>query len=130
MANEEFETGPVEGLQVPIAMRDPRFLKLSSTEKVTLANWYGTPAYEVWVKLSQGEIEKLETAHFQNWKDREAFERTGLLAVSARIFFERIMSECTRQMEEFSGEVEFIKQKKDLLGTSLEDQIKQEFKLE
>ena len=130
MANEEFETGPVEGLQVPIAMRDPRFLKLSSTEKVTLANWYGTPAYEVWVKLSQGEIEKLETAHFQNWKDREAFERTGLLAVSARIFFERIMSECTRQMEEFSGEVAFLKQKKDLLNTSLEDQVKQEFRPE
>ena len=128
MEIEEFETGPVEGLQVPIAMRDPRFLKLSSTEKVTLANWYGTPAYEVWVKLSQGEIEKLETAHFQNWKDREAFERTGLLAVSARIFFERIMSECTRQMEEFSGEIEFVKQKKDLLGTSLEDQVKREFK--
>lgn len=130
MANKEFETGPVEGLQVPIAMRDPRFLKLSSTEKVTLANWYGTPAYEVWVKLSQGEIEKLETAHFQNWKDREAFERTGLLAVSARIFFERIMSECTRQMEEFSGEVVFLKQKKDLLNTSLEDQVKQEFRPE
>jgi hypothetical protein len=33
-------------------------------------------------------------------------------------------------MEEFSGEVEFIKQKKDLLGTSLEDQVKKEFKPE
>jgi hypothetical protein len=130
MEIEEFETGPVEGLQVPIAMRDPRFLKLSSTEKVTLANWYGTPAYQVWMKLSQGEIEKLETSHFQNWKDKEAFERTGLLAVSARIFFERIQNECTRQMDEFSGEVEFIKQKKDLLGTSLEDQVKKEFKPE
>jgi hypothetical protein len=31
-------------------------------------------------------------------------------------------------MDEFSGEVEFVKQKKDLLNTSLEDQIKGEFK--
>jgi len=124
----EFETGPVAGLQIPIKMRDPRFLQLTAQEKIVIAQWYGSPAYLVWQKLSEGELEKLETTHFNHWKEEEAFQRTGLIAVSARLYFEKIQQECQRQVEEFSGEVEFAKQKKELLQTSLEDQVKKEFK--
>ena len=124
----EFETGPAEGLQTPIRMRDPRYLQLTAQEKVTLAQWYGSPAYLVWQKLSEGEIEKLETAHFQNWKDGPLFQRTGLFAVAARDHYEKIQLECRRQVEEFSGEVEFIKQKRELLKTSPEEQVKKEFR--
>jgi hypothetical protein len=124
---EEFETGPAKGLQTPIRLQDLRHVQLNPQEKVQLAQWYGTPAYQLWLKLSEGEIEKLETAHFQNWKDGPAFERTGLVAVSARLFFEAIQKECRHQMEEFSGEVEFVRSKQELLRTSLEDQAKKEF---
>jgi hypothetical protein len=124
---EEFETGPAEGLQVPIRLQDLRNVQLTSQEKVTLAQWFGTPAYQVWLKLSEGEIEKMETAHFQSWKDKETFERTGLVSVSARLFFEAVQKACKHQMEEFSGEVEFARTKRELLQTSLEDQAKKEF---
>jgi hypothetical protein len=128
METPEFDTGPVAGLQTPIRMRDPRFLQLTTQEKLVIAQWYGSPAYLVWQKLSEGELEKLETAHFQNWKEEETFQRTGLFAVAARAYFEKIQLECQRQVEEFSGELDFIKQQKELLQTSPEDQVKNEFK--
>ena len=124
---EEFETGPVEGL-MPIAMRDSKFLQLTPQDKVILVNHIHSPAYQVYLKLAEGELEKMETAHFQVWKDREAFERTGLFAVAARIFVERLGQEMQRQVEEFAGEVEFAKTKKELLEKSPEEQIQEEFR--
>ncbi len=124
---DEFETGPVEGLQ-PIAMRDPEALQFSPQDLVTLATWVTSPAYRVWQKLCEGMIEKRETAHFSNWKDREAFERTGLVAVSARIFYEQVQMEAKRAVEEFSGELDFARIKKEQMRVSPEQQVLNEFK--
>lgn len=124
---DEFETGPVDGLR-PIAMRDPTELQLSPQDLIILANWVSSPAYRVFQKLSEGIIEKTETGHFQNWKDKEAFERTGLIAVSQRMFYEQIQQEAKRQVEEFAGELDFARKKKEGLEKSLEEQIVEEFK--
>lgn len=124
---DEFETGPVEGL-MPIAMRDPNFLKLTPQDKVILAQFANSPAHAVYLKLAEGELEKMETAHFKVWQDKEAFDRTGLFAVAARVFVERLGAEMQRQVEEFSGEVQFAKQKKAQLEKSPEEQIQEEFR--
>jgi hypothetical protein len=123
----EFETGPVEGLQ-PIAMRDPNFLKLTPGDKVILANFYSSPAYAVIMKLMEGEVEKAETDHLKSWRDEVLFQRTGIFAVAMRIFMERVQMEVNRQVEEFAGEVDFARNKKKELETSPEEQILQEFK--
>ncbi|SRR6266568_629247 len=124
---EEFETGPVEGLK-PIALRDPRFLELTPQDKVTLAQFNNSPAHQVMLKLMAGEVEKAETDHFKKWQDEALFERSGLFAVAMRVFLERLQAEIQRQVEEFAGEVDFIKKQKEVLETSPEEQILQEFK--
>ncbi len=124
---DEFETGPAEGL-LPIAMRGPEALKLSSAEMVLLVQGVNSPFYSVLMKLFQGELEKMETSHFKVWQDKEAFERTGIFAVAARVFLERMGTEIQKQVEEFSGELEFVKKKKELMTQSLEQQIRDEFK--
>jgi hypothetical protein len=123
---DEFETGPVEGLQ-PIAMRDPEALKFSPMDLVTLATWYSSPAYKVWQKLCEGVIEKMETAHFNNWKDEEAFQRTGLFAVAARAHYEQVQLEAKRSIEEFSGEVDFARIKREQMKKSPEQMIQDQF---
>jgi hypothetical protein len=124
---DEFETGPVDGLQ-PIAMRDPYELALTPNELVILATWVSSPAYRVWQKLSESVIEKCETAHFQNWKDAEAFQRTGLVAVASRMHYEQVQLEAKRAVEEFSGELDFARIKKEQLKVSPEQQIQDQFK--
>jgi hypothetical protein len=118
----EFETGPVEGL-LPIAMRGPEFLRLTPGELVLLVQGATSPFYQVLMKLAEGELEKLETAHFKCWKDEAEFQRTGLLAVAARIFLERLGQEVQRQADEFASEIAFVKQKKDSLMIDPEQMI-------
>ncbi len=124
---DEFETGPVEGLQ-PIAMRDPEALSFSPQDLVILATWVSSPAYRVWQKLCEGVIEKLETAHFNNWKNEEAFQRTGLFAVAARAHYEQVQLEAKRAVEEFAGEIDFARIKKEQMKLSPEQMIQDQFK--
>ncbi len=124
---DEFETGPVEGLQ-PIATRDPLALQLTPQDLVILAGWVASPAYRVWQKLSEGVIEKLETAHFQNWKIEADFQRTGLVAVSARMHYEQVQLEAKRAVDEFAGELDFARFMKEQVKVSPEQQVLNEFK--
>jgi hypothetical protein len=78
--------------------------------------------------LSEAIIEKTETAHFQNWKDKEAFERTGLAAVAQRMFYEQFQNDAKRKIEEFSSELDFVRKKQDEMKVSPEEQIIREFK--
>lgn len=109
---EDYELlDPVPGLKPSPAAPGPKMhLNLSATEKLILVQWVGSNSYNVFVKLANGEIEKMETHHLQNWRDKEYFERTGLVAVGVRMFFERLQSEFNHQVEEFAGEVAFAKQ--------------------
>ena len=124
---DEFETGPAEGLQ-PIAMRDPDDLKFTPQDLVILATWVSSPAYHVWQKLCEGVIEKMETAHFNCWKEEEAFQRTGLFAVAARAHYEQVQLEAKRSVDEFAGELDFARIKKEQMKISPEQMIQDQFK--
>lgn len=110
---EDFELlEPAPGLAA--VSPDGLHLGLNAQEKLVLVQWYGTSAYNVFVKIANGEIEKAETRHFQNWKDKEVFERTGLIAVALRMFFETLQQEFNHHVDEFRGEVAFAKQTEEL----------------
>ena len=124
---DEFDTGPAAGL-APAVVREHKNIELTPQDKVTLVQFYHSNNYQVVLKLMEGEITKAETDHFKRWRDKDEFERTGLLAVSMRIFFERIQTEINRQVEEFAGELEFARSKKKELETSPEEQVQNSFK--
>lgn len=84
-------------------------LELSDSEKIMLANWAESTEYKVFLRLAEAIIEVAETAHFKVWKDKEAFDRTGLMAVSMRVFFERLQNEVKVQYEEAEGELDFLR---------------------
>lgn len=84
-------------------------LTLSENERLSLVNWATSTEYKVFLRLAEAIIEVDETSHLKAWRDKEAFERTGLVAVAERIFFERLQKEINTQYEEFQGELEFLK---------------------
>ena len=98
-------------------------LELNPNQKVMLVNWAKSAEYDVFLTLSEGIIEQQETAHFQVWKDKESFERTGLVAVAMRLFFERLQKEVNHQLDEFSGELEFARTQEEVEQTSPEEMI-------
>jgi hypothetical protein len=102
-------------------------VELTPSDQVALAQWYSSPAYQVFLKLSEGVIEKEETAHFQSWKDREKFELTGLVAVASRSFFEKLQIEVHHQVEEFAGEVDFARKERERNAESPESMIQRLF---
>lgn len=114
---------PAEGL---VGRRST--LQLTDNEKVALANWAGSNEYKVFLRLAEGIIEADETKHFKCWKDKEVFERTGLVAVAQRIFFERLQKEVNVQLEEFQGELEFLKTEQETSIASPEELIQRGFR--
>lgn len=115
---------PAEGL---VEKRTSK-LELTPQEKLLLANWAQSNEYSVFLKLFEGIIEIQETVHFRLWKDKEAFERTGLVAVAMRMAFERLQKEVNTQFEEFAGEVEFARVEKEVQNESPEERIQRGFR--
>ena len=105
---EDFEQlAPAEGLSI---RREPnKHIELTPNEKLMLTQWGSSDPYDIFLKLGESIVTIIETEHFQKWQDKEAFELSGLMAVGARIFFERLQREVNHQVEEFAGEIEFVK---------------------
>ncbi len=103
-------------------------LQLTDTEKVMLASWARSTEYSVFLRLAEAIIEVTETKHFQLWKDKEVFERTGLVAVAQRDFFEQLQKEVNTQYSEFQGELEFLRTEQELQTESPEEAIQRSFK--
>ena len=61
------------------------------------------------------------------WRDQEKFLSTGYVAVAFQMMFERIQSEIKRQVEEFAGELQFLKQKQEQHTISIEEQVEKSF---
>lgn len=123
--NEYQAVAPAPGLQQPKA--EPfKHLGLTAGEKFVLARFFASQDWQVFVKLAMGEIEKAETEHFQAWKDKEAFERTGLVAVAQRLFLERLDKEIRHHVDEFAGEVEFARTKQEISQMSPEEFIQRD----
>lgn len=120
---EEYELlAPAEGLTGKQSL-----LNLNETQKLALANWASSTEYAIFQVLAEGIIEAQVTSHLQVWKDKEAFERTGLVAVAMQAFYERLQKEVKHQYDEFQGEIEFAKQEKANDQTSPEELIQRSF---
>jgi hypothetical protein len=119
----EFDLQPLaQGLR-PKTTEAFKHLALNANEKLILARFAASQEYNVFLKLAMGEIEKAETEHFQSWKNKELFERSGLIAVAQRLFLERLGSEIRHQVDEFAGEVEFARTTKEISQMSPEEFI-------
>jgi hypothetical protein len=78
----------------------------------------------------EGEIEKFETEHMQAWKNKELFERTGLVAVAARSFYEKVQVEINYHASEFIGEMETAALERREEAMSPEEFIRRGFGIE
>lgn len=102
-------------------------LNLNENQKLALANWASSTEYAIFQVLAEGIIEEQVTAHLRCWKDKDSFERTGLVAVAMQTFYERLQKEVKHQYEEFQGELEFVKQETVKDQTSPEELIQRSF---
>lgn len=102
-------------------------LNLNENQKLALANWASSTEYAIFQVLAEGIIEEQVTTHLRCWKDKDSFERTGLVAVAMQTFYERLQKEVKHQYEEFQGELEFVKQETAKDKTSPEELIQRSF---
>lgn len=117
--DEIFTQPPAPGLQSDS-------VALTPSEKIELVQWSTSKSYEVFLKLAESVITISETRHFQSYKDRELFERTGLIAVAQRMFFEALQKTVAVQYAEFKGEMAFAKQQKENLQEDPETFIRRQ----
>jgi hypothetical protein len=89
-----------------------------------------SPTYNVILRILEGEIEKLETEHMQAWRDKDLFERTGLVAVSARMLYEKFQIEVNYHSAEFMGAMEAATTERVVAEMSPEEFIRQSFGIE
>ena len=81
-------------------------LVINRDESAIASRLPNSPDYNFILRVAEGELQKLETAHLKTWADKEMFERTGLMAVAARVFFERLQNEINFHSSEFLAEEE------------------------
>jgi hypothetical protein len=129
---EDFET-IAQGLQMarPKALVQANdHLTLSHEEGAAVSRLPNSIGYNVLLRLMEGELEKLETEHMRAYLDKELFERTGLMAVAARRFYERVQQEVNYQGSEFLGNVEGEQLDASVEQMSPEELTRREFGLE
>ncbi|MGH7744524.1 MAG: hypothetical protein ACREQ5_06855 [Candidatus Dormibacteria bacterium] len=129
---EDFESAAL-GLKNPAAKAKSdkyEHLPLSYAELSILAQAPNSQFYNVVLRVMEGELEKLETEHMAQWKEKEKFERSGLVAVAARVFYERIQREINFHVSEFMGNEEARQEEEKAKQMSAEELVRREFGLE
>lgn len=106
VAEQMAGANPMRVLKAKSQVERLQHIEFNSTEKSLLASGSTSPFYQLILRLMEGEIEKAETEHFRAYRDREQFDRLGVVAVAMRIFFERVQTEIDYQRDEYFGEVE------------------------
>lgn len=108
MKEIDYETialgGQPSGPQETVIRND--HLVITGGESVIASRLPNSPEYNFILRIMEGEIEKLETEHMRTWKDEKLFERTGLIAVAARMFYERVQVEINHHSSEYLGDQE------------------------
>ena len=130
---EDFES-VAQGLQAQprgrAAMTKNDHLTLTSSEAVIVARLPNSLEYNVILRIMEGELEKMETSHMQNYLDKDLFERTGLMAVAARMFYERIQHEINYHSAEFVGNAAEAELEAAVKQMSPEEFLRQGFGIE
>jgi hypothetical protein len=89
--------------------------------------WPNSPDYNVLLRIMEGVIEKMETKHMQSWRDKELFERSGLVAVAARGFYGEVQQEINYHSSEFLGNIAQEELNKEVAQMSPEEFIRRSF---
>jgi len=110
--------------------RPQAHLPLSQSDLALAARLPNSSEYDLILRIFEGELQKLETEHMQSYRDKETFERTGLIAVSGRLLFERLQNEINFHSSEFRGELEAALAEKDSETMTPEEFIKKGFGME
>jgi hypothetical protein len=121
------------GLQSPApkaTLQRNDHLVLSHAERAVVATLPNSSAYNVILRIMEGEIEKLETLHMLSWRNKEEFERTGLIAVAARSFYTQLQNEINYHSIEFSGEQQAIQIEKAVEEMTPEEFMRKGFGLD
>ena len=116
----------IDAIQTPlpvIKQKTDRFQHKEFTQVETqmLADLANMPHYQILLSLMEGEVERGETDHFKAYKQKEEFERLGLIAVAQRLFFERIQFEVEHQKQELLGFLEEQQASEQLKKVPLEE---------
>jgi hypothetical protein len=104
--------------------------ELTIQEQAIAARLPNSDIYNVTLRILEGEALRLETEHMQAYKDKELFERTGLMAVTARLLYERFQMEVNYHAAEYRGELEAATVQQRVDEMSPEDFIRQGFGME
>jgi hypothetical protein len=126
---EDYES-IAQGLRIPVpkaALAKNDHISLSPGDASTVARLPNSPEYNVILRIMEGELEKLETEHMQSYKDRDSFDRSGLIAVAARLFYERFQVEVNFHSSEFIGNIEDERINKEVEQMSPEEFVRRAF---
>ncbi len=102
-------------------------LELTPAEQSIVARFPNSAEYNITLRLLEGEIQKLETEHFKCYKDEKAFLNSGLVAVAARLMYERFQKEVNFQTAEFTGQQEYQAAELEAAQMSPQDLFKKSF---
>jgi hypothetical protein len=105
-------------------------LVISQDESVIAARLPNSNEYNFVLRVLEGEIIKLETEHMQTWRDKDLFERTGLVAVASRMLYERFQNEINFHSSEYLGAQEAYDVEQEVAELSPEDFIRRGFGME
>lgn len=100
---------------------------LSNAEMQIVSSLPNSAVYNVILRIMEGEIEKLETRHLQLYDDKDKFDRSGLIAVAARVFYENIQKEINHQSSEFFGNKEAEEIEKQTASMTPEEILRKGF---
>lgn len=112
----------------PQFVKDERFKHREYTmgEIQLLSALAGMPHYQVLLKLMEGMCEIAETEHFRQFNDKEKFDRSGMIAVAQRVFFERVQKEVEYQKQELASLQEEAQVSDQLANTPAEELIRRD----
>lgn len=105
-------------------------LKLSPEERPLAARVPNSSEYNFILRILEGELEKLETEHMRTWKDKDLFERTGIVAVAARTLYERLQIEMNYHASMYEGELEAAVAEQSAAEMTPEEFIRKSFGME
>ena len=102
-------------------------VSLSPNAMAIVSQLPNSPVYDTILRIMEGELEKLETEHLKHWKNTEVFDRTGLVAVAARIFYENVQKEINYFVTEYQGNREYEAAETEVAMISPEELMKRSF---
>jgi hypothetical protein len=130
MPGEDFESialGLKPTSQKKKTLQPNQHIPLSHGQMAILASAPQSDLYQVLLVIMEGVAQKLETEHMRHWKDKELFDRSGVLAVAAQLYFEAVQHEVLYQVNEFIGREDMMVAEAEAAEMTPQDFLKRSF---